>query len=166
VCQLLNAIAPCSVTTFKDKALEYVCYNLEAVLQNGYVVSDIIEGQFSDDIAVTSKNLTNTCLMNLMRPPVDCKLTAQSCLVQVNKRYRSARSTQILKSVLGRNGRPRLIRLFYSTNMAMSIFAPQLPSEPAASTTSTKYQSQRQRPREGDLRAICQRLRAIALHRS
>jgi inhibitor of Bruton tyrosine kinase len=35
VCQLLNAIAPCSVSNFKDKALEYICSNLEAVLQHG-----------------------------------------------------------------------------------------------------------------------------------
>lgn len=37
VCQLVNVIAPCSVQTFKKRALEYICLNLEAVLQNGYV---------------------------------------------------------------------------------------------------------------------------------
>jgi alpha-tubulin suppressor-like RCC1 family protein len=35
VCSLLNAIAPSSVSEFKDAALEYVCLCLEAVLQNG-----------------------------------------------------------------------------------------------------------------------------------
>jgi len=39
VCQLLNAIAPSSVAEFKDAGLEYVCLSLEAVLQNGYVMS-------------------------------------------------------------------------------------------------------------------------------
>ncbi|KAL9102310.1 MAG: hypothetical protein Q9163_002528 [Psora crenata] len=34
VCQLLNAVAPCSVTEFKDAALEYICLNLEAMLEN------------------------------------------------------------------------------------------------------------------------------------
>ncbi|MCJ1245362.1 hypothetical protein MMC30_002566 [Trapelia coarctata] len=34
VCQLLNAVAPCSVTEFKDAALEYICLNLEGMLEN------------------------------------------------------------------------------------------------------------------------------------
>ena len=34
VCQLLNAVAPCSVTEFKDAALEYICLNLEGLLEN------------------------------------------------------------------------------------------------------------------------------------
>ncbi|MCJ1477802.1 hypothetical protein MMC13_006475 [Lambiella insularis] len=33
-CQLLNAVAPCSVTGFKDAALEYICLNLEGMLEN------------------------------------------------------------------------------------------------------------------------------------
>ncbi|KAI9776407.1 MAG: hypothetical protein M1839_009604 [Geoglossum umbratile] len=32
--QLLNAVAPCSVTRFKDAVLEYLCLNLEAMLDN------------------------------------------------------------------------------------------------------------------------------------
>ena len=36
VCQLLNAVAPCSVTEFKDAALEYICLNLEGMLENQY----------------------------------------------------------------------------------------------------------------------------------
>ncbi|GAD96095.1 BTB domain and ankyrin repeat protein [Paecilomyces variotii No. 5] len=32
VCHLLNAVAPCSVTEFKDAALEYICLNLESML--------------------------------------------------------------------------------------------------------------------------------------
>ncbi|KAE9380322.1 hypothetical protein N431DRAFT_324061 [Stipitochalara longipes BDJ] len=34
VCNLLNAIAPCSVTLFKDSALEYICLQLESMLEN------------------------------------------------------------------------------------------------------------------------------------
>ncbi|KAI4166834.1 MAG: hypothetical protein LQ343_007712 [Gyalolechia ehrenbergii] len=34
VCQLLNAVAPCSVTEFKRVALEYICLNLEGMLEN------------------------------------------------------------------------------------------------------------------------------------
>ncbi|KAJ5773294.1 hypothetical protein N7457_008190 [Penicillium paradoxum] len=37
VCYLLNSIAPCYVTEFKDAALEYICLNLEAMLANGYL---------------------------------------------------------------------------------------------------------------------------------
>ncbi|KAL1303399.1 hypothetical protein AAFC00_006791 [Neodothiora populina] len=35
VCGLLNAIAPSSVTEFKDASLEYMCLSLEAMLQGG-----------------------------------------------------------------------------------------------------------------------------------
>lgn len=41
VCSLLTAVAPSSVAEFKDAALEYVCLSLEAVMQNGYVSSDV-----------------------------------------------------------------------------------------------------------------------------
>ncbi|KAL2856010.1 BTB/POZ protein [Aspergillus pseudoustus] len=34
VCQLLNAVAPCFITEFKDAALEYVCLNLEDLISN------------------------------------------------------------------------------------------------------------------------------------
>ncbi|KAL8767071.1 MAG: hypothetical protein Q9209_006298 [Squamulea sp. 1 TL-2023] len=34
VCQLLNAVAPCSVTGFKQAALEYICLNLEGMMEN------------------------------------------------------------------------------------------------------------------------------------
>ncbi|KAI9839758.1 MAG: hypothetical protein M1838_004269, partial [Thelocarpon superellum] len=34
VCQLLNAVAPCAVTTFKEACLEYICLNLEGLLEN------------------------------------------------------------------------------------------------------------------------------------
>ncbi|KAJ5452848.1 hypothetical protein N7445_001031 [Penicillium cf. griseofulvum] len=37
VCYLLNSIAPCCVTEFKDAALEYICLNLEAMLANRYL---------------------------------------------------------------------------------------------------------------------------------
>ncbi|EEH38335.2 BTB domain and ankyrin repeat protein [Paracoccidioides lutzii Pb01] len=33
-CHYLNAVAPCSVTAFKKAALEYVCLNLETILEN------------------------------------------------------------------------------------------------------------------------------------
>lgn len=34
ICQLINAVAPCSVTEFKDAGLEYLCLQLEAMLEN------------------------------------------------------------------------------------------------------------------------------------
>ncbi|KAL8949541.1 MAG: hypothetical protein Q9222_004363 [Ikaeria aurantiellina] len=42
VCQLLNAIAPCSVTAFKTAALEYICLNLEGILEN-HLMNDLDE---------------------------------------------------------------------------------------------------------------------------
>ncbi|KAH8684602.1 putative BTB/POZ domain-containing protein 1 [Tricladium varicosporioides] len=37
VCHLLNAVAPCSITEFKDAALEYVCLQLEYMLENHWI---------------------------------------------------------------------------------------------------------------------------------
>lgn len=42
VCQLLNAVAPCSVTEFKGAALEYICLNLEGLLENQYVFDALL----------------------------------------------------------------------------------------------------------------------------
>lgn len=42
VCYLLNAIAPCSVTEFKDAALEYICLQLESMLEN-HLMNDLDE---------------------------------------------------------------------------------------------------------------------------
>ncbi|PYI12728.1 BTB domain and ankyrin repeat protein [Aspergillus sclerotiicarbonarius CBS 121057] len=46
VCFLLNAIAPCYVTEFKDAALEYICLNLEDLLANRLLedLNDILLG--------------------------------------------------------------------------------------------------------------------------
>lgn len=42
VCQLLNAVAPCSVTEFKGAALEYICLNLEGLLENQFVFDALL----------------------------------------------------------------------------------------------------------------------------
>ncbi|KAH7346403.1 putative BTB/POZ domain-containing protein 1 [Rhexocercosporidium sp. MPI-PUGE-AT-0058] len=39
-CNLLNAIAPCAVTAFKDSALEYLCLQLESMLEN-HLLNDL-----------------------------------------------------------------------------------------------------------------------------
>jgi hypothetical protein len=39
---MLNVIAPCSVTEFKDTALEYICLQLEAILEN-HLLNDLEE---------------------------------------------------------------------------------------------------------------------------
>lgn len=44
ISQLLNVIAPCSVTEFKDAGLEYVCLQLEAMLENELL------GELDDDL--------------------------------------------------------------------------------------------------------------------
>lgn len=36
VCHLLNAVSPCAVSEFKDAALEYICLNLEVMLENRF----------------------------------------------------------------------------------------------------------------------------------
>lgn len=38
ICHLLNDIAPCAVSEFKDAGLEYVCLQLETMLDNQYVL--------------------------------------------------------------------------------------------------------------------------------
>jgi inhibitor of Bruton tyrosine kinase len=42
VCQLINSVAPCSVTEFKDAGLEYICLQLEAMLEN-YLLNELDE---------------------------------------------------------------------------------------------------------------------------
>jgi hypothetical protein len=42
VCQLINAVAPCSVTEFKNAGLEYLCLQLEAMLEN-YLLNELDE---------------------------------------------------------------------------------------------------------------------------
>lgn len=36
VCHFLNAVAPCTVTSFKQAAFEFICLNLEIMLENRY----------------------------------------------------------------------------------------------------------------------------------
>ncbi|XMA17096.1 hypothetical protein WAI453_009887 [Rhynchosporium graminicola] len=40
VCNLLNAVAPCAVTAFKDSALEYLCLQLESMLES-HLLNDL-----------------------------------------------------------------------------------------------------------------------------
>ncbi|EHK96040.1 putative BTB/POZ domain-containing protein 1 [Glarea lozoyensis 74030] len=60
VCHLLNAVAPCSVTEFKDKALEYVCLQLESMLENHFL-NDLDEELFVDLDNVVREN-QSACL--------------------------------------------------------------------------------------------------------
>ncbi|EED23366.1 BTB domain and ankyrin repeat protein [Talaromyces stipitatus ATCC 10500] len=48
VCQLLNAVAPCTVTEFKEAALEYMCLNLETLLENRLL--DDLEEDLMDEL--------------------------------------------------------------------------------------------------------------------
>lgn len=51
VCQLLNAVAPCTVMEFKEAALEYICLNLEALLVNRLL--DDLEEDLMDELDAT-----------------------------------------------------------------------------------------------------------------
>ncbi|KAF2434310.1 hypothetical protein EJ08DRAFT_668519 [Tothia fuscella] len=59
VCQLINAVAPSLVTTFKMKALEYICYNLEAVLQHGRL--DELDDDLFIELDATAHRLQANC---------------------------------------------------------------------------------------------------------
>ncbi|OKL56233.1 hypothetical protein UA08_08388 [Talaromyces atroroseus] len=55
VCHLLNAVAPCTVTEFKEAALEYICLNLEALLENRLL--DDLEEDLMDELdAICQEN--------------------------------------------------------------------------------------------------------------
>jgi inhibitor of Bruton tyrosine kinase len=60
VCNLLNAIAPCSVTSFKDSALEYICLQLESMLEN-HLLNDLDEDLLLELSEVVRANQLN-CL--------------------------------------------------------------------------------------------------------
>ncbi|KAF8864720.1 hypothetical protein BDZ45DRAFT_736844 [Acephala macrosclerotiorum] len=60
VCHLLNAIAPCSVTGFKDAALEYLCLQLECMLEN-HLLNDLDEDLLLELDEVVRANQLN-CL--------------------------------------------------------------------------------------------------------
>jgi hypothetical protein len=60
VCNLLNAIAPYSVTSFKDSALEYICLQLESMLEN-HLLNDLNEDLILELSEVVRANQLN-CL--------------------------------------------------------------------------------------------------------
>ena len=55
ICSLLNAVAPCSVTSFKDAGLEYICLNMEAMLE-GNLLSELDGDLMLELDAVTRDN--------------------------------------------------------------------------------------------------------------
>ncbi|RFU35144.1 hypothetical protein B7463_g1218, partial [Scytalidium lignicola] len=59
-CQLLNAVAPCSVTEFKDAGLEYICLQLELMLENR-LLDDLDDDLVSELEEVVRANQLN-CL--------------------------------------------------------------------------------------------------------
>jgi hypothetical protein len=60
VSQLLNTVAPCSVVEFKDAALEYVCLQLESMLEN-HLIDDLDEDLMLELDEVVRANQLN-CL--------------------------------------------------------------------------------------------------------
>ncbi|KAL1880567.1 hypothetical protein VTK73DRAFT_5372 [Phialemonium thermophilum] len=55
IAHLLNDISPCSVTTFKDAGLEYICLQLEAMLEN-HLLDDLDEDLLADLDRVVREN--------------------------------------------------------------------------------------------------------------
>ncbi|KAL1970024.1 hypothetical protein VTN77DRAFT_6429 [Rasamsonia byssochlamydoides] len=55
VCHLLNAVAPCTVTEFKEAALEYICLNLEVMLENR-LLNDLDEELLCELDAICQEN--------------------------------------------------------------------------------------------------------------
>lgn len=55
ICQLLNAVAPCSVTSFKEIGLEYICLNLDAMLESN-LLSELDEDLMVELDAVVREN--------------------------------------------------------------------------------------------------------------
>ncbi|KAL3421974.1 BTB/POZ domain-containing protein 1 [Phlyctema vagabunda] len=60
ICHLLNAVAPCSVTEFKDAGLEYMCLQLESMLE-GHLLDDLDEDLLLELDEVVQGNQLN-CL--------------------------------------------------------------------------------------------------------
>ncbi|KAH8601391.1 hypothetical protein B0O99DRAFT_502175 [Bisporella sp. PMI_857] len=60
VSQLLNLVAPCSITGFKDATLEYLCLQLEYMLEN-HLIDDLDEDLMLDLDQMTRENQLN-CL--------------------------------------------------------------------------------------------------------
>ncbi|KAH8816180.1 hypothetical protein F5884DRAFT_852632 [Xylogone sp. PMI_703] len=57
-CHLLNAVAPCSVTEFKDTGLEYLCLQLESMLENRLLddLDDDLLGDLEDVVRANQLN--------------------------------------------------------------------------------------------------------------
>ncbi|KAL9601488.1 MAG: hypothetical protein Q9179_002857 [Wetmoreana sp. 5 TL-2023] len=76
VCQLLNVVASCSVTEFKRAALEYICLNLEGMLEN-HLLNDL-----DQDLLL---ELDHTVRQNqLARLPITRSGRAEAELLQTN----------------------------------------------------------------------------------
>ncbi|TQS35317.1 hypothetical protein Golomagni_04267 [Golovinomyces magnicellulatus] len=60
ICNLLNIIAPCSVSVFKEYALKYICQNLESILEN-YLLDELDDNLLLELDEVIRRNQLN-CL--------------------------------------------------------------------------------------------------------
>ncbi|KAI1478140.1 hypothetical protein F4774DRAFT_177265 [Daldinia eschscholtzii] len=60
ISNLLNAISPCSVTEFKDKGLEYICLQMESMLEN-HLLDDLDEDLLLELDEVVRDNQLASC---------------------------------------------------------------------------------------------------------
>ncbi|KAL8810050.1 MAG: hypothetical protein Q9200_002883 [Gallowayella weberi] len=71
VCPLLNAVAPCSVTEFKRAGLEYICLNLEGMLEN-HLLNELDEDLLLElDVVVRQNQLARLPIARSGRAEVE-----------------------------------------------------------------------------------------------
>ncbi|KAL8884510.1 MAG: hypothetical protein Q9215_007459, partial [Flavoplaca cf. flavocitrina] len=94
VCQLLNAVAPCSVTGFKQAALEYICLNLEGMLEN-QLLNELDEDLMLElDTTVRQNQLARLPFVKSGRADAEL-LDAYPQLAEINERGKRTKIDQI-----------------------------------------------------------------------
>ncbi|KAI9883893.1 MAG: hypothetical protein M1823_004333 [Watsoniomyces obsoletus] len=90
VCHLLNAVAPCSVTDFKDACLEYLCLGLEGMLENHLL--DELDDDLMLDLDEAVRTNQQHCLPISRSGQSETQLEAKfPQLVEARHRERKAR---------------------------------------------------------------------------
>ncbi|RKF77983.1 BTB/POZ domain-containing protein 1 [Golovinomyces cichoracearum] len=91
ICNLLNIIAPCSVSVFKDFALKYICQNLESILENHFL--DELEDNLLLELDEVIRRNQLNCLPFAKSGMADSALLSKyPCLVEEIKEERIRRT--------------------------------------------------------------------------
>ncbi|KAI9810122.1 MAG: hypothetical protein M1826_003754 [Phylliscum demangeonii] len=144
-CQLLNAVAPCSATAFKETCLEYVCVNLEVMLEN-HLLDDLDDDLLCELDGVVKANQRRCLPFVRGKALVAPSLSGWDQVTEARARERQSKIDYAALVMKGSGGGNRMPGSRDTTAYSVDVFTSSPALRPSRGKTSSGASSASQSP--------------------